>query len=169
MEPIIAEDEDNNHSSVSSNDGIVGWKTIVLSGKTITVGSVASDEPTVHSPDHDDGRWTIKKNLEQSDVNGSSRLLLGNKLDILDHINKFDLERGMEIDVYDVDTDTTHTLVLKKCETNSYVLNNGWIKDFVNSRMLKKNDQIGLRWEEHHRRLEFTLIKWATISTIKFF
>ncbi|KZV54042.1 hypothetical protein F511_17430 [Dorcoceras hygrometricum] len=97
-----------------SSDGGTGLKNIVLFEKTITVGFVASNEPTVDSPDHDDGRWTITKNLEQSDVNGSSRLLLGNKLDILDHIDEFDLERGMEIDVCDVDTDTTHTLVLKK-------------------------------------------------------
>ncbi|KZV54047.1 hypothetical protein F511_17435 [Dorcoceras hygrometricum] len=169
MEPIIVEDEDNNHSSVSSGGGTARLKTIMLLGKTITVGSVASKEPAVDGPDHDDGRWTIKNNLERSDVNGSSSLLRGNKLVILDHIGEFDPERGMKIDVYDADTETIHTLVLKKWKTNSYVLNKGWIKDFVKRRVLKKNDQTGLRWEEHHRRLEFTIIKRAIISTINFF
>ncbi|KZV30563.1 hypothetical protein F511_05713 [Dorcoceras hygrometricum] len=96
-------------------------------------------------------------------------LLLGSKLEIVDHIGEFNPERGVEIDVYDVDTEMTHTLVLKRWKTNSYVLNNGRTKDFVKRMVLKKNDKIGLRWEEHDRRLELTIIKRAPISTINFF
>ncbi|KZV16121.1 hypothetical protein F511_13257 [Dorcoceras hygrometricum] len=169
MEPIMVENEDNNTSSVSSGDSTTGFKTIMLFGKTITAGFVASNEPAVYGPDHDDGRWTIKKTLELSDVNGSSRLLLGRKLEIVDHIGEFNPKRGVKIVVYDVDTETTHTLMLKKWKTNSYVLNEGWTKDFVKRRVLKKNDKIGLRWKEHNRRLEFTVIKRASISTINFF
>ncbi|KZV16122.1 hypothetical protein F511_13258 [Dorcoceras hygrometricum] len=169
MEPIMVENEDNNPSSVFSGGSTTGLKTIMLFGKTITTGFVASNEPAVYDLDNEDGRWTIKKTLKLSDVNGSSRLLLGSKLEIVNHIGEFNPKRGVEIDVYDVDTETTHTLMLKKWKTNSYVLNKGWTKDFVKRRVLKKNDKIGLRWKEHGRRLEFTVIKRTPISTINFF
>ncbi|XP_073276858.1 B3 domain-containing protein At5g26805-like [Primulina huaijiensis] len=120
-------------------------------------------QPLVNLPvNHHEGYWRIKKTLKKSDVDGSSRLLLGRQLvkdHILPNIEEFDEERGVEITVYDVDTRTVHTLLLKTWITNSYVLVNGWMKDFVRRRVLRKNDEIGLRWEETDGRFEFSLLR----------
>ncbi|XP_075515938.1 putative B3 domain-containing protein At1g78640 [Primulina tabacum] len=126
-----------------------------------TQGSVV--QPHVNLPvNHHEGYWRIKKTLKKSDVDGSSRLLLGKQLvkdHILPNIENFDVKRGVEITVYDVDTRTVHTLLLKTWITDSYVLVNGWMKDFVRRRVLRKNDEIGLRWEETDGRFEFSLLR----------
>ncbi|KAL7084768.1 hypothetical protein ACP275_14G241200 [Erythranthe tilingii] len=115
-----------------------------------------------------DGYWEITKSLTQSDVNGSSRLLLPRKL-VLDHIlvylDNVELaavyeEDGLEVTVLDVDTDTHHILAFKLwSSSSSYVLAKNWISDFVRRRGLSENREIGIRWDRRpgSRSLEFTL------------
>ncbi|XP_073312154.1 putative B3 domain-containing protein At1g78640 [Primulina huaijiensis] len=186
----VGGEENRNPSTVSSGD--TDLRTFVLFGVTInlpmevpptsssdSVGSNETTPPAVVPPSSpppvpqppnlaivpdDDNPWTITKKLHQSDVDGSSRLLLGKKhvqAHIDPHIGKFDGKKGVELVVYDVDTRTEHRLTLKKWKTKSYVLLKRWTKDFVKRRELSKNDEIGFRWERIHRRFEFTVIKKA--------
>lgn len=132
---------------------------------------VSSQPQDLAVGDDPDDHWTIKKTLHKSDVDGSSRLLLGIepvRRHILPHIGEFDKNRGVELVFYDVDTRTEHRLTLKTWKTESYTLIKGWTKDFVRRRGLGKNDEIGLRWKENDRRFEFTILKKA-LQEIVFF
>ncbi|KAG8371116.1 hypothetical protein BUALT_Bualt13G0053300 [Buddleja alternifolia] len=111
-----------------------------------------------------DDHWKIRKVLTKSDVDSSSRLLLG-KVRVREHILPHLIRNGAvlvetegaEIPIWDVDTRSEHVLVLKTWKTKSYVLKKNWTKDFVNRRSLKENHEIGLRWDDRNSRLEFTL------------
>ncbi|KAL0418386.1 UNVERIFIED_CONTAM: hypothetical protein Sradi_1252100 [Sesamum radiatum] len=110
--------------------------------------------------------WEIKKVLTKSDVDDSCRLLLA-KVDVEEHILPhvmgkgpgLDEGQGVEIAVCDMDMGSQHVLVLKKWKTGSFVLKKNWMSDFVRRRGLKKNDEIGFRWDDGNSRLEFTVLK----------
>ncbi|KAL2554993.1 B3 domain-containing protein [Forsythia ovata] len=111
--------------------------------------------------------WRIKKVLKISDVDSSSRLLIGRK-QVFTHIIHFFTNNpsefcqnieGIRVTVFDVDTLTEHMLTLKKWKTNSFVLLNNWTKNFVSRRQLKVNDKVGLRWDVNASRLEFTVLE----------
>lgn len=115
----------------------------------------------------DPNHWTIRKVLKKSDVDGSSRLLIGRK-EVLSHIAPFFTDNpfefcqnnaGIHVIVYDVDTNTGHMLKLTKWKTGSFVLKNNWTQQFVKRRELKENDEIGLRMDFQEARLEFTVLR----------
>ncbi|KAL2502647.1 uncharacterized protein Fot_36495 [Forsythia ovata] len=115
----------------------------------------------------DPNHWTIRKFLTESDINGSSRLLIGRNK-VLRHIAPFFTDNPSEFCqnneriyaiVYDVDTHTGHTLTLAKWKTNSFVLINNWSQQFVKRRLLMVNDEVGLRWDAYNARLEFTVLR----------
>nr|GMD22437.1 putative B3 domain-containing protein At1g78640 [Ipomoea batatas] len=102
----------------------------------------------------DDGHW-IKKRLSLSDVNDSSRLLLG-KEDVKKHVLELmDEERsvacesleGLRGKMWDLDTGSEHELSLKKWQTGSFLLTSNWSKEFVRRRNLQVGDCNGLRWD----------------------
>ncbi|KAH0741376.1 hypothetical protein KY290_034419 [Solanum tuberosum] len=109
------------------------------------------------------GNW-ITKMLTRSDVNGASRLLLSRQ-DVNNYILPFMNEEeqsiicqqlcGVDVTVYDMDTQTSHSLTLKKWSTNSFHLVKAWTKDFVKRRNLKENDVISIRWEKTNSRFCF--------------
>ncbi|KAG8371101.1 hypothetical protein BUALT_Bualt13G0051800 [Buddleja alternifolia] len=111
-----------------------------------------------------DDHWKIRKVLKKSDIDSSSRLLLGKVL-VREHILPHLVDNGailvetegVDIPIWDADTRSGHVLVLKTWKTGSYVLKKNWTKDFVKRRSLRENDEIGLRWNDRHSRLEFTL------------
>ncbi|KAL0420703.1 UNVERIFIED_CONTAM: hypothetical protein Slati_3093200, partial [Sesamum latifolium] len=107
--------------------------------------------------------WTVKKELTRSNVDGSSRLLLGNKGFVQEHILPNVIETGgggFDVNVRDVDTGSEHMLVLKlRKSSNSYVLTKNWVSEFVKRRELEENDEFGLRWNDENSRLEFTLLR----------
>ncbi|KAI8524099.1 hypothetical protein RHMOL_Rhmol13G0123100 [Rhododendron molle] len=116
--------------------------------------------------------WTIRKTLFKSDVDGSSRLLLGK-----DVVEKYvipyigpcsdregcanDVVMGRKVSVFDIDTGTVHQLVLKKWLTKSFVLTSNWVKAFVSRRALEKGDEIGLFWDPWNARFCFGLLRKA--------
>ncbi|KAK4441336.1 B3 domain-containing protein [Sesamum alatum] len=126
----------------------------------LSIGRGNSEEPPAPAEDC----WKIKKMLTRSDVNGSSRLLLGKVLvqeHILPHVrgNPYEGE-GVEVKVWDVDTASEHILVLKFwTSSKSYVFKKNWTSDFVERRALEEKDEIGLRWDDENSRMEFTLLK----------
>nr|GMD43397.1 putative B3 domain-containing protein At1g78640 [Ipomoea batatas] len=110
----------------------------------------------------DDGHW-IKKRLSLSDVNDSSRLLLG-KEDVKKHVLALmDEERsaacesleGLRVKMWDLDTGSEHELSLKKWQTGSFLLTSNWSKEFVRRRNLQVGDCIGLRWDVENLRFFF--------------
>jgi hypothetical protein len=113
-----------------------------------------------------DGEWEIKKVLEKSDVcRGLSRLLLKKELTqefvipVLLGGAKAAEKKGVEVQVWDVDTKSPHSLVFKIwTSAKSHVFTKSWIKDFVVRRDLKKGDEIGLHWDRDNRRFNFSVI-----------
>ncbi|XP_049378294.1 B3 domain-containing protein At2g33720-like [Solanum stenotomum] len=111
----------------------------------------------------EEGHWITKK-LTRSDVNGASRLLLSRQEVnnyILPFMNKEEQSiicqqlRGVDVIVFDMDTQTSHVLTLKKWSTNSFHLVKAWTKDFVKRRNLKENDVISICWEKSNSRFCF--------------
>uniref|UniRef100_M1DCE7 Transcription factor n=1 Tax=Solanum tuberosum TaxID=4113 RepID=M1DCE7_SOLTU len=111
----------------------------------------------------EEGHWITKK-LTKSDVNGASRLLLSQQ-DVNNYILPFMNEEeqsiicqqlcGVDVTVFDMDTQTSHILTLKKWSTNSFHLVKAWTKDFVKRRNLKENDVISICWEKTNSRFCF--------------
>lgn len=113
------------------------------------------------------GIYLGPKVLTKSDTDSSSRLLLGRDLVLYGIIKYLDQSRakrcetvdGAKIQVHDLDTNSNHELVLKMWKSNSFVFTGNWNKDFVRRRNLQKNDEIGLYWDKHNCRLNFTVLK----------
>ncbi|KAG5592431.1 hypothetical protein H5410_042945 [Solanum commersonii] len=111
----------------------------------------------------EEGHWITKK-LTKSDVNGASRLLLSQQ-DVNNYILPFMNKEeqsiicqqlcGVDVAVFDMDTQTSHILTLKKWSTNSFHLVKAWTKDFVKRRNLKENDVISICWEKSNSRFCF--------------
>ncbi|KAK2400234.1 B3 domain-containing protein [Trifolium repens] len=113
-----------------------------------------------------DDEWEIKKVLEKSDVCcGLSRLLLKKELTqefvipVLLCGAKVAETNGVEVQVWDVDTKSPHSLVFRIwTSAKSHVFTTGWVKDFVLRRNLRKGDKIGLHWDQYNRRFNFSVI-----------
>lgn len=94
--------------------------------------------------------WRMKKGLTQSDIGNLSRLML--KTDWVEkyflprlNVEQVESESGVPVRVLDLDTDSEHELVFKLWKSSSsFILNNGWVKEFVKRRNLKRGDQIGM-------------------------
>lgn len=92
--------------------------------------------------------YTFVKKLSASDVGSQSRLMLQRsdaENHILSHLSEdnniaIQAGEGVRIRVCDRNSDTEHVLVLKRMikTTGSYVLNGGWIREFVNRRGWKE-------------------------------
>ncbi|XP_019056791.1 PREDICTED: putative B3 domain-containing protein At1g78640 [Tarenaya hassleriana] len=113
--------------------------------------------------------WKIKKHLVKSDVGNQCRLLLPTKTAMV-HILPYlpahesallDQGQGIYVKVFDLDTELTHRLVLKRWITRSYVFIGNWHKEFVNSRNLREGDEIGLFWDQYTSRLIFRVLSRA--------
>jgi hypothetical protein len=112
--------------------------------------------------------WLIKKTIETSDLGHLSRLLLaadGVKKHILpkwDANRTESLRKGVQVCVWDCDTESEHQLVFKKWASNgSYVLIGKWRKEFVERRFLNKGDQIELHWDQTNSRFIFSVLNRA--------
>ncbi|KAK4429892.1 hypothetical protein Salat_1289900 [Sesamum alatum] len=106
----------------------------------------------------------MKKVLTLSDVDGSFRLLLAKVLvqkHILPHVmGNPEKGKGVEINIWDVDTALEHMLVLKFWTSSKcFVFAMNRANDFVRRRDLEEKDQIGLRWDDENFCLGFTLLK----------
>ncbi|XP_039169442.1 putative B3 domain-containing protein At1g78640 [Eucalyptus grandis] len=117
--------------------------------------------------------WEIKKQLMESDVNGSSRLLL--PLDCLNahvfpkmgeemvrRIRGGDDEKVL---VLDMDTEREHQLVFRRWKSGSYVLKGGWTKLFVRGLGLEIGDEIGMFWDEASGKFYFKVLHKVALGT----
>jgi hypothetical protein len=120
-----------------------------------------------------DDPWKIKKTLTESDLGILSRLLLAADLVKkqilpmldLDDARAAETEDGSPVNVWDMETNSMHQLVLKRWSSSkSYVLIGKWNHDFVRRRDLKKGDEIGFQWDPFNRAFNFCVLKRATMS-----
>ncbi|CAJ2673720.1 unnamed protein product [Trifolium pratense] len=126
---------------------------------------IANKQETKKTGNADD-EWEIKKVLEKSDVCRTlSRLMLKKELTqefvipVVLGGAKAAEKKGVEVQVWDVDTKSLHSLVFKIwTSAQSHVFNKRWVKDFVHRRELKKGDQIGLHWDQDNGRFNFSVI-----------
>ncbi|GFZ17870.1 hypothetical protein Acr_26g0011400 [Actinidia rufa] len=110
--------------------------------------------------------WRIRKVLFTSDVDGSSRLLLG-KEGVEKHVlpllgnnlaHECATTAGGNVIIFDLDTRSEHRLVMKRWSTGSFVLTSNWVKEFVSRRGLEKHDEIGMYWDPFNSRFCFSLL-----------
>ncbi|XP_061342568.1 B3 domain-containing protein At2g33720-like [Gastrolobium bilobum] len=108
-----------------------------------------------------DDPWKIKKVLNGSDLGNMSRLLLPKDFaeNLVVPVLDGDVERGVQVEIWDVDTASIHSLIFKKrVSSRSYVFIGNWVKDFVSRRGLKKGDEIGLHWDPYKNRFNFSVL-----------
>ncbi|KAF8037898.1 hypothetical protein BT93_B0669 [Corymbia citriodora subsp. variegata] len=111
--------------------------------------------------------WKIEKQLTESDIGHLSRLML--PLDLLEAyvfpfmskemVTQVQSKEGMNVVVEDEDTREEHQLVFRRWKSSpSYVLNNGWAKQFVKRRGLKVRDKIGMFWNKVNHKFHFKVL-----------
>jgi len=111
-----------------------------------------------------DDPWKIKKVLTQTDLGHNSRLLLNKDLanDFVVPVlgAKAARDKGVYVKVWDIDTNSLHSLVFKIRPSNqSPVFKETWIRDFVLRRGLKKGDEIGMHWDPYEQRFDFSVLR----------
>ncbi|XP_027336987.1 putative B3 domain-containing protein At1g78640 [Abrus precatorius] len=121
-------------------------------------GNIATKVPLYDDP------WKIKKVLKESDLGNMSRLMLGKDL-----AEKFvlpvlgdaaEIEKGVSVKIWDVDTYTMHSLVFKKwASSRCYIFMGKWVQDFVKRRGLKKGDEIGFYWDPYNSHFNFSVLR----------
>ncbi|XP_058726886.1 uncharacterized protein LOC131598287 [Vicia villosa] len=116
------------------------------------------------SSSNSDDPWKIKKVLTASDLGNNSRLLLKKELAkkwVVPFVDKLaEAEKdGVKVPVFDVDTQSLHSLVFKIWPSNgSHVFIDTWNKDFVAKRNLKAGDEIGLKWDKDKKKFVFSVL-----------
>ncbi|XP_061351878.1 B3 domain-containing protein At2g33720-like [Gastrolobium bilobum] len=108
-----------------------------------------------------DDPWKIKKVLNGSDLGNMRRLLLPKDFaeNLVVPVLDGDVERGVQVEIWDVNTTSIHSLIFKKwVSSRSYVFIGNWVKDFVSRRGLKKGDEIGLHWDPYKNRFNFSVL-----------
>ncbi|GAU25261.1 hypothetical protein TSUD_17740 [Trifolium subterraneum] len=115
---------------------------------------------------NDDDQWKIKKVLEGSDCGRLGRLLLNKDLAndfvipvLMGGAEAAKQKEGVEVQVWDVDTQSLHSLVFKIWSSAQNVFIKTWLSDFVLRRELKKGDVIGLQWDQANQRFNFSVLK----------
>ncbi|KAK8685048.1 hypothetical protein V6N13_041059 [Hibiscus sabdariffa] len=123
---------------------------------------VAAATDQVHDP------WCIKKKLVPSDLSDMSRLLLAKNLVESSILPNWDADRrtqvhteGVQVSVYDCDTNNEYAMDFKRWRNGAYVFIKKWIPNFVKRRDLKINDEIGIYWDIHNSRFNFSVLNRA--------
>ena len=114
--------------------------------------------------------WVIKKRIVFSDINrAKSRLLLPKNLVEKHILPQWDARRieniknGVQVSVWDCDTNSEHQLLFKQWSSNeSYVFIESWNMEFVKRRGPNEADEIGLYWDQSNSRFSFSVLKQAS-------
>lgn len=71
----------------------------------------------------------------------------------------FQTRTGIEIDVWDVDTQSEHKLGISKWYTDFYSIDSYWSKEFIERRELKVNDKIKFGVDQLYSRFCVCVIR----------
>jgi len=105
--------------------------------------------------------WEIQKDLQRHDL--KQWLLIPEKngrkflSPVMKAVSADAIEKGIDVSIWDVDTNTSHNLVLTK-NSRSHVLTANWVHDFVKRRDLRFNDVVGLHWDASKERFNFSVL-----------
>ena len=128
--------------------------------------------------------WKIKKVLGDFDVTLRLRvpsLMARNFMLPMLNATDYEIEKGIDVEIWDVDTQTSHYLFfIKKSHDymfmdswkNDFLFGKGlclhkvdnWINEFVLRRRLHKGDEIGLYWDTCNNRFNFSLLRRFNFS-----
>ncbi|EOA28732.1 hypothetical protein CARUB_v10024960mg, partial [Capsella rubella] len=117
--------------------------------------------------------WTIKKKLCKTSLGHLNRLSLNANIvttEIIAYLPQDDKKiieqgSGLAVEVYDNDTASIHKLVLKTWQGGgSYLLANGWRKEFVVRRGLKTGDVVGMFWDRNLSKIRFCVLSRAPME-----
>ncbi|XP_019085262.1 PREDICTED: B3 domain-containing protein At4g02870-like [Camelina sativa] len=145
------------------------YNSLILQESSVDehIGRHMIPAPTVN----DAPQWTITKKLVKADIYPPSHnTLLLQERSVDEHIRRHmpvaEFQRivrdsGVVVDVYDYDLRTMHKLRLCLGNGRNYVLTGGWLRDFIQRRSLRTNDEIGFLWDSSASRLVFGVISRA--------
>ncbi|KAL2335327.1 hypothetical protein Fmac_016540 [Flemingia macrophylla] len=105
--------------------------------------------------EEDEDPWKIKVQLQRCDMN-DKLVLFG-----LEFANQ-GIEKTDEFVIWDVDTQTKHTLQLVKKATSIFFTGN-WNKDFLVRRELKLYETVGFYWDDTNKRYNFSVLERDTL------
>ncbi|KAL4339402.1 hypothetical protein GQ457_08G000610 [Hibiscus cannabinus] len=156
----------NNDSGLMKNefDGDLGLTLALKRRKLVEARTEVVGLGLVHDP------WCIKKKIVTSDLSDMSRLLLAKKLaesHILPHWDderRAQIHTGVPVSVYDCDTNDEYAMDFKRWKNGAYVFIKKWIPNFVKRRDLKLGDEIGIYWDIHNSRFNFSVLNRAPME-----
>ncbi|KAK8545189.1 hypothetical protein V6N13_066483 [Hibiscus sabdariffa] len=158
----------NNDSGLMKNDFDSGLGlTLALKRRKLSTNTNKTRE-LVEAGTHDP--WCIKKKIVTSDLSDMSRLLLAKKLaesHILPHWDddrRAQIHTGVPVSVYDCDTNDEYAMDFKRWKNGAYVFIKKWIPNFVKRRDLKLDDEIGIYWDIHNSRFNFSVLNRAPME-----
>ncbi|KAK8545192.1 hypothetical protein V6N13_066486 [Hibiscus sabdariffa] len=158
----------NNDSGLMKNDFDSGLGlTLALKRRKLSTNTNKTRELVEAGP-HDP--WCIKKKIVTSDLSDMSRLLLAKKLaesHILPHWDddrRAQIHTGVPVSVYDCDTNDEYAMDFKRWKNGAYVFIKKWIPNFVKRRDLKLDDEIGIYWDIHNSRFNFSVLNRAPME-----
>ncbi|XP_042494253.1 B3 domain-containing protein At2g33720-like [Macadamia integrifolia] len=114
--------------------------------------------------------WDVMKKLNKSDLDHHLRRVILPSDQVRKHVLPFlskserqEVEgknEGLNVHVDDLNTGSYYFLSFKKWKSNgSYKLGRDWIQEFVVKRQLRKDDMIGMCWNQSTRGFCFSVIK----------
>ncbi|KAL2335328.1 hypothetical protein Fmac_016541 [Flemingia macrophylla] len=104
--------------------------------------------------------WKIKKRLHAYDLDKQLLVLKYQAERFVIPVlpgSREQIDNGCEVDIWDVDTETKHSLLFQK-SSNSYVFSGNWYKEFAERMDLKLYDMVGLYWDTSKKRFNFSVI-----------
>lgn len=110
--------------------------------------------------------WKIRKELKESDIDHSSRLLLQrgcvetHVLPWMREDMRIQVREGerMVVTVLDEDTKCEHRLMFRYRALRGYQLDNGWNRLFVKEHRLKVGDEIAMCWDNVDHKFRFKVL-----------
>ncbi|KAI9099593.1 hypothetical protein K1719_024598 [Acacia pycnantha] len=114
-----------------------------------------------------DDPWKVKKVLTENDTSNKNGVTLRTQ-DVTQMVlpmlgdnaeAKAQTACGAELWFWDVDTQSSYKMLLKKTSQGSYRITGPWNKSFNKRRKLKARDEIGLQWDRYNNRFNFSVIK----------
>ncbi|XP_027935597.1 B3 domain-containing protein At5g26805-like isoform X1 [Vigna unguiculata] len=123
--------------------------------------SSSADHHAMEQSSSEEDPWKIKKVLQDFDL--TLRLLVAPSLArnfMLPVLNAtdYEIEKGFDVEIWDVDTHTKHSLFFTK-KSHAYILVDNWINDFVHRRALHRGDEIGLCWDPTRKCFNFSVLR----------
>ncbi|KAK8480007.1 hypothetical protein V6N13_060371 [Hibiscus sabdariffa] len=98
-------------------------------------------------------RLSLAKNLVESHI-----------LPHWDAARRAQIHAGVRVSVFDCDTNNEYAMDFKRLRNRAYMFIKKWIPNVVKRRDLKLNDEIGIYWDIHNYRFNFSVLNRAPME-----